>query len=138
MLMLSALPLAADEGALTADTIDQMRRSFKMDGHTKAMYNSITNNDVSSLALNRRILQQHNEVFSHKIETKGVTDQKKSGRCWLFAGLNMMRQAIIKKCKLKDFQFSQNHLAFWDKLERPTVCSNGLLSCETVTSWTAK
>jgi len=118
MLMLSALPLAADEGALTADTIDQMRRSFKMDGHTKAMYNSITNNDVSSLALNRRILQQHNEVFSHKIETKGVTDQKKSGRCWLFAGLNMMRQAIIKKCKLKDFQFSQNHLAFWDKLEK--------------------
>ena len=118
LFILSVPSLAAPQGALTAEAIEQIRQSFKMDAHTRAMYNSITNNDINGLALNRGILQQHNEVFSHKIETKGVTDQKKSGRCWLFAGLNIMRPIVIKKCKLKDFEFSQNYLAFWDKMEK--------------------
>jgi bleomycin hydrolase len=89
-----------------------------MDTHTRAMYNSITNNDISSLALNREVLRRHNEIFSHKIETKGITNQKKSGRCWLFAGLNILRPKIIENNKLKSFEFSQNYLAFWDKLEK--------------------
>jgi len=118
MLILSASLLFADEGALTTKTIDRIRTSFKMDHHTRAMYNSITNNDISSLALNREILQQHNEVFSHKIETKGITDQKKSGRCWLFAGLNIIRPVVMEKYNLESFEFSQNYLAFWDKMEK--------------------
>jgi bleomycin hydrolase len=82
------------------------------------MYNSITNNDISSLALNREVLRQHNEIFSHKIETKGITNQKKSGRCWLFAGLNILRPKVIENNNLESFEFSQNYLAFWDKLEK--------------------
>lgn len=117
-LILSASSLFADEGALTTETIDQIRTSFKMDYHTRAMYNSITNNDINSLALNREILRQHNEIFSHKIETKGITDQKKSGRCWLFAGLNIMRPVVMEKYNLESFEFSQNYLAFWDKIEK--------------------
>jgi len=82
------------------------------------MYNSITNNDISSLALNREVLRRHNEIFSHKIETKGVTNQNKSGRCWLFAGLNILRPKVIENNNLESFEFSQNYLAFWDKLEK--------------------
>jgi bleomycin hydrolase len=89
-----------------------------MDSHTRAMYNAITNSDISGLALNRNVLRQHNEIFSHKIEAKGITNQKKSGRCWLFAGLNVMRPVVIEKHNLKNFEFSQNYLAFWDKLEK--------------------
>ena len=111
-------PLFADSGGLTNDTLDKMRSSFKMDDHTRAMYNAITNTDISSLALNRDILRQHNEIFSHKIEAKGITNQKSSGRCWLFAGLNVLRPAVIEKHNLKSFELSQNYLAFWDKLEK--------------------
>jgi bleomycin hydrolase len=82
------------------------------------MYNAITNNDINDLALNRDILHRHNDVFSHKIKAKGVTDQRSSGRCWLFAGLNIMRPAVIEKYKLSSFEFSQNYLAFWDKMEK--------------------
>lgn len=89
-----------------------------MDDHTKAMYNAITNTNISSLALNRDILRQHSEIFSHKIEAKGITNQKSSGRCWLFAGLNVLRPAVIEKHNLKSFELSQNYLAFWDKLEK--------------------
>jgi bleomycin hydrolase len=117
-LILSASSLFAAEGALEPDTIDKIRSAFKMDSHTRAMYNSITNNDISSLALNRDVLRRHNEIFSHKIETKGITNQNKSGRCWLFAGLNILRPIIIEKHNLESFEFSQNYLAFWDKLEK--------------------
>ncbi len=110
--------LFADEGALTTKTIDKFHSSFEMDTHTRAMYNSITNNDISSLALNREVLRRHNELFSHKIETKGITNQKKSGRCWLFAGLNILRPKVIENNNLESFEFSQNYLAFWDKLEK--------------------
>ncbi len=110
--------LFAGKGALTTKAIDKIHSSFEMDTHTRAMYNSITNNDISSLALNREILRRHNEIFSHKIDTKGVTNQKKSGRCWLFAGLNILRPKVIENNNLDSFEFSQNYLAFWDKLEK--------------------
>jgi len=107
-----------DESALTTKVIEQIRSSFEMDAHTRAMYNSITNNDISDLALNRDILRRHNEIFSHKVKTKGITDQKSSGRCWLFAGLNILRPAVIEKHNLKSFEFSQIYLTFWDKMEK--------------------
>jgi len=118
VVILTASALCAAESALTPEIIDQIRSSFEMDAHTRAMYNSITNNDIADLALNRDILQRHNEIFSHKIKTKGVTDQKTSGRCWLFAGLNIMRPAVIEKYNLENFEFSQIYLTFWDKMEK--------------------
>ncbi|UCG48932.1 MAG: hypothetical protein JSU94_03945, partial [Phycisphaerales bacterium] len=116
--VLMGTTLLAGEGALTRKVVGRIRSEFKMDAHTKSMYNAITNNDITSLALNRDILREHNEVFSNKVKAKGITNQKKSGRCWLFAGLNVMRPKVIEKYKLKAFEFSQNHLAFWDKLEK--------------------
>ena len=58
---------AADSGGLSGKDIEKIRGSFEMDAHTRAMYNSITNNSISSLALNRDIVREHNELFSHKI-----------------------------------------------------------------------
>jgi len=108
----------AEAGALSEEAINKIRGSFEMDAHTRAMYNSITNNDISILAVNRDILREHNVLFSHKIKTKGVTNQKSSGWCWLFAGLNILRPIVIQKHKLKEFELSQSYLAFWDKLEK--------------------
>jgi len=118
VVVLAVSSLFAGKGALTPKVIDKIHSSFEMDTHTRAMYNSITNNDISSLALNREVLRRHNEIFSHKIETKGVTNQNKSGRCWLFAGLNILRPKVIENNNLESFEFSQNYLAFWDKLEK--------------------
>ena len=118
LLALIGTTLLARDGALTPKVVGRIRSEFKMDSHTKSMYNAITNNDITALALNRDILREHNEVFSNKVKAKGITNQKKSGRCWLFAGLNVMRPKVIEKYKLKGFELSQNHLAFWDKLEK--------------------
>ena len=82
------------------------------------IYNSITNKDIRDLALNREIVRNHDKLFSHKIDVKGITNQKSSGRCWLFAGLNSLRYAVIDKHKLDEFEFSQIYFTFWDKLEK--------------------
>ncbi|MBU1143464.1 MAG: C1 family peptidase [Firmicutes bacterium] len=56
--------------------------------------------------------------FSHEIKTLPVTYQKQSGRCWIFAGLNLLREMIANKYDIKDFELSQNYTAFYDKLEK--------------------
>jgi bleomycin hydrolase len=108
----------AGEGGLSYNTIDNIRASFEKDGNFRAMYNAITNNDINNLALNRDILRSHNDLFSHKLESHSIANQKSSGRCWLFAGLNALRPAVIEKFELDDFEFSQNYNAFWDKMEK--------------------
>lgn len=108
----------AADSSLSADLIEQIRSSFQMDRRIRAMRNSVTNNSINELALNRDVLNGHNEVFSNKVETKGITNQKQSGRCWLFAGLNVLRPIVIEKYNLEEFEFSQNYLTFWDKMEK--------------------
>lgn len=112
---------SAAPGTLSDKDIERMQSSLKMDPQMRAMYNALTNTDISSLALNREIVRGHNELYSHKIEVKGITNQKSSGRCWLFAGLNVIRPKVIDKHKLKGFEFSQTYLAFWDKMEKANV-----------------
>ena len=118
VMLVGGCAIGADSGGLGVKDIEKIRGSFEMDAHTRAMYNSITNTDISTLALNRDIVRSHNELFSHKIKTKGITNQKSSGRCWLFAGLNVLRPIAIEKYNLKEFELSQNYSMFWDKLEK--------------------
>lgn len=109
---------AVGKAALTNDMIEDIRKSTYLSSSDRAIMNALTNNELTELALNREFLTKHNNLFSHKIETKGITDQMKSGRCWLFAGLNMLRPRVIRKYKLKDFEFSESYLFFWDKMEK--------------------
>ena len=117
-LSMFATMLHGASAQLTPETVERLRSSYKLNRHTRAMYNALTNTDVTDIALNREIIRDHNELYSHKIDAKGITNQKSSGRCWLFAGLNILRPMVIAKHKLKEFEFSQNYLAFYDKLEK--------------------
>lgn len=113
-----ASSLTAAEGGMTDTMIESFRKGIDLTGSERAIFNALTNTDISKLALNREIIQNRNDVFNHKIKTKGITNQKSSGRCWLFSSLNVFRPEIIEKYKMNDFEFSQNYLAFWDKMEK--------------------
>jgi bleomycin hydrolase len=118
----SLLAFAADPAAgITSAQLQELRASVKMDAATHAAMNAVTNNDIKDLALNRDITMSNDDLFSFSLTTKGITDQENSGRCWMFAGLNTMRQSVIKKFKLDDFELSQSYLAFYDKLEKANV-----------------
>ena len=60
-------------------------------------------------------------TFSVLVKTNNITNQKQSGRCWMFSTLNVLRQRVIEKCKLEDFSISPTYLAFYDKLEKANL-----------------
>lgn len=72
-------------------------------------------NDVAFVSAGAQAMRQK---FSLEIETLEVTNQQSSGRCWLFAALNVLRERIAKEKNLEAFELSQSYLAFWDKFER--------------------
>jgi len=123
-LFLMLLPANAQNqpgGALTPALLQSLREGYEMKGGDLARHNAITNNDLNSLALNRALVAGEDGLFSHRIKTKGITNQKSSGRCWMFAGLNTMRPRIIHDLKIDDFEFSHSYLQFWDKMEKSNL-----------------
>ncbi|MDB4624314.1 hypothetical protein OAE47_02820, partial [Akkermansiaceae bacterium] len=92
-----------------------------MDAGDRARHNAVTNAEINKLALNREIVAGEDGHFSHKIKTKGITNQKSSGRCWMFAGFNVMRPKVINELGLDGFEFSNAYLQFWDKMEKSNL-----------------
>ncbi len=115
------LAQANGQGELTPELLGELRDSLKFNAATRVKHNAVTNNDIKSLALNRSILRGHDGHFSHKIDFKGITNQKSSGRCWMFAGFNTMRPQVIDDHKLPSFEFSTAYLQFWDKMEKSNL-----------------
>ena len=112
---------AADQGKLDAAMLRELRQSLTMDAGTRALINAVSNNKVNDLALNRAVVAGHSPVFNMRTDASGITNQKSTGRCWMFAGLNLLRPAVMKKFKLASFEFSETYLFFWDKLEKANL-----------------
>ena len=95
-----------------------MQEAFDSTPHNRQMQNAVTVTPVDNLALNRAAVTSLENTFSCKLDDWSVTNQKRSGRCWIFAGTNLLRVGAMKKMNLKDFEFSQSYVFFWDKIER--------------------
>ena len=95
-----------------------MRAEFDGDPSAKVAQNAVTGNNVASVSLRRDLVQEVDFTFSTKLDDWKATNQKSSGRCWLFATLNLFRPGTMKKMNVKEFEFSQAHIHFWDKFER--------------------
>ena len=108
---------------ITDEQIAKLRKAFDANPANKVAQNAVTGVQLPSLALNRSVIQDTANTFSIKLDEWKVTSQKSSGRCWLFAALNLFRVGAMKKMNIKNFEFSQAHIHFWDKFER----SNHLL-----------
>ena len=120
LILLATIPrwTAAQDGVLTQELIQRVRAELSTDGHVRAMRNALTSTGIKDIAENRDILAGHNQKFSHRIKTKGVSNQKSSGRCWMFAGFNTIKPVVMKKVNVDSFEFSHIYLQFWDKLEK--------------------
>ena len=105
-------------GEITKKQIDKMRKEFENDSSARVAQNAVTSNNLSSVTLRRDLVQEIDFTFSTKLDEWKATNQKSSGRCWLFATLNLFRPGTMKKMNVKEFEFSQAHIHFWDKFER--------------------
>lgn len=80
--------------------------------------NAVTAVGVDAVALNRRRVSSMDSSVSHRVDKHAAANQERSGRCWIFAGLNSLRVGLMRSTGIKDFEFSQAHTHFWDKLEK--------------------
>ncbi|KAF9359579.1 hypothetical protein BGX26_012023 [Mortierella sp. AD094] len=114
------------KAVLRHETVHQLSNEFNADSKNLMVQNAAHSIDFSTLITNRNVLIEDNHVFNTKIPIESpVTNQKSSGRCWIFAALNVFRLEVMKKYNLDEFELSQGYLFFWDKFEK----SNWFLEC---------
>ena len=108
----------APVGAITAQALDAAAKKFAAERANVIAKNAVTSKGLSAVAKNPEAAAKNTTVFDIEVKQGERTDQKRSGRCWMFASLNTMRARVIKKYGLKNFEFSQAYPLFWDKLEK--------------------
>ena len=123
---LSAQAQQAD-GGISPQQLQQIKQAYQGTPADKAIRNAIANNDINKLAVNSESLNNLDTYFSDKVESKGISNQRSSGRCWLFTGLNVLRARTIAKFGMGEFQFSQNYSFFWDQLEKANLFLQGII-----------
>lgn len=107
--------------------LGQIRQTYQGTASDKALRNAIGNNSIRNLALNQENMQDMDTHFSVRVNSKGITDQQSSGRCWLFTGLNVMRAKAIAKYGMPAFEFSEIYPFFWDQLEKSNLFLQGII-----------
>lgn len=97
---------------------ERFAKSFENDSHAVAMKNAAAKHNMKELAVVPEAARLNPYHFSNVVKTRDITNQKSSGRCWIFAGMNLLREVVAEKLNLERFELSQNYIAFWDKYEK--------------------
>lgn len=120
-------PAGDPKGGLSADLLQEISKGYEGTASDRALQNALGAASISTLSARAGNAARMDTHFSDVVSTKGRTDQKSSGRCWLFTGLNVMRARMIGKYDLGAFTFSQNYLFFYDQLEKANLFLQGII-----------
>lgn len=103
---------------ITKEILESFSSKYNNDKASLIAGNAIASSGIDAASLNQKSIRKHNFMFSETTKMGDITEQKQSGRCWMFAALNTARVETINKLNLKTLEFSQNYTLFWDKLEK--------------------
>ena len=120
-------PAGNPKGGISAEMLAKISDRYEGNSADKALRNALATTPINTLALNAENAAMIDTHFSDRVRTKGITDQKSSGRCWLFTGLNVLRAKMIDKYELPGMEFSQNYLFFYDQLEKANLFLQGVI-----------
>ena len=104
--------------SLEQNFTDKLYAAYEANPKFAAMENAISHNGLLTSLEKRSAAVENTPVFSLDLTKDKVSDQKASGRCWMFAALNTFRHKVIAGFQLEDFELSQAHTFFWDKYEK--------------------
>lgn len=110
--------------------LENWKKEINSDPTKKLALNCMTGNDIDKIIANTENINLNNiDLFNYNVKFEGhpITNQKSSGRCWLFASTNVFKEFMKSKYNLEDFEFSQNYLFFYDKLEKSNWFLNRIL-----------
>lgn len=113
---------------ITEAEAESFRASYGGSPLCRAMTNALYKTGVNDVSFRPAARQGAQFAFSLEVPTMAVTNQQKSGRCWIFSALNFLRERVAKKCNIEMFELSQNYIAFWDKLEKANYFLESVMS----------
>ena len=103
---------------ITLELLDQFRAREAERKELKTLQAAMAKTELKDLAYVPEAAAKLNGDFAIELKTRGITWQQNSGRCWLYAVLNILRERVSENCKLDKFELSANYLSFYDKLEK--------------------
>ncbi|HOH07889.1 MAG TPA: C1 family peptidase [bacterium] len=125
LMIFFSMPLAAQH--LDAVALDELARTCPPDAQLKAAQNVLAQVDGNKITQDWEKTTGVDPYFSLRLKEQKITNQKGTGRCWMFSALNIIRPVIAEKLGCKEIELSQNYLYFWEKLEKANLFLNGVI-----------
>jgi Aminopeptidase C len=127
-----AMPLLAQkEGGISPKMLSEIQKEQRLTAADRALVNAIAGNAIDNLAVNHANAGALDTHFSIETRRQSITDQKSSGRCWMFSGLNVLRADFNLRTDSLQTDFSQAYLFFWDQLEKANLMLQGCIDTGT-------
>ena len=117
----------AQMGGISSKMLGEIQKQNKMTPAENALANAIAANSIDNLAQNRNNAAELDTYFSIETPKQTITDQKSSGRCWMFSGMNVLRANFAKRTDSLRVEFSQAYLFFYDQLEKANLFLQGVI-----------
>ena len=108
-------------GGISEQMLRDIQKEQHIDNAEKALMNAIAGNSIDDLTRSHANQGQLDTYFSVETKKQSITDQKQSGRCWMFSGMNVLRADFQKRTDSLTVEFSQAYLFFWDQLEKANL-----------------
>ena len=114
--------------AITPAAQAKFKKTLAAQPQAKVVQRAVMNTGINAASEDITVQTQLDRTFSLELPTGKVSNQKYSGRCWLFSTLNTLRHEVAVKYNLKDFEFSQNYLSFWDRFEKANAFYENIIA----------
>ena len=121
------IAVKAQTGGISKEMLSEIQREQSASPANRAIHNAIAANSIDALAKNHQNAGAFDTWFSVETKSQSITDQKSSGRCWMFSGLNVLRSNFTQKADSLSISFSQAYLFFWDQLEKANLMLQGVI-----------
>ena len=115
------------QGGISPEMLQQIRQQHTPTAADRAVRNAVAANAIDQLARNQANAGAVDTHFSVETLQQSITDQKSSGRCWMFSGLNVLRADFARRTDSLRVSFSHDYLFFWDQLEKANLMLQGIV-----------
>ncbi|KAL4877132.1 peptidase C1B, bleomycin hydrolase [Aspergillus karnatakaensis] len=108
------------EPSLSLRRLEDWNHALLSDPKNRLAISALASQSYTQTLTNRTTINSDLHLFNLRVPIEGapITNQRSSGRCWLFASTNILRVPLIKEYNLPSFELSQAYLFYWDKLEK--------------------
>lgn len=122
------------QSQISLEQIKKFNEFYNNNKINKVIENSITKNGLENACINRDIIIENQPIFNIELPESKRYDQQDSWRCWIYGGLNLIKHNMAKNLNINvmDLKLSNNHIAFWDKLEKANNTYENIINLENI------